>query len=186
MLRRFIAGTSALAVLAFFSSVGCDKLGVGADPAPTANTGQPASTGRVMTFTPPGATGTQKAGTPTPTTAAPPTPKTPCVACPTQEAFDDAQRKKQTCCAQTACVADNGCSGGRVCCRVPGGTLCTDSGRCAAGDRVKSAPKVQHGACRTANDCPEGLLCCDTGAGPGKPGQCMGISDGIKGCAPPP
>lgn len=117
--------------------------------------------------------------------AAAPKPAGPCARCATQEDFDAAQRKGSACCPGSACVGDSDCTGGRVCCRIPSGSVCTDSGRCGASDRIKSAAKVNHGACRTVKDCPDGELCCGTGAGPGKPGKCMGIQDGIKGCAPP-
>lgn len=127
---------------------------------------------------------TPQQGTPNPAQA---TPKQPCVPCATQEDFDAAGKKGRSCCASHTCSGDGDCSGGRVCCKVPLGTLCTDSGRCAAGDRVKAAApgKLAPGTCKTSNDCPNAGsdLCCDNG--PGKPGKCVPAGAGIKGCNPP-
>ncbi|MEZ4293498.1 MAG: hypothetical protein R3B70_00865 [Polyangiaceae bacterium] len=60
----------------------------------------------------------------------------PCTPCYTQEDFDAAGKKGLACCAANRCKADASCSGGRVCCRIPNGALCTDSRRCAKVDRV--------------------------------------------------
>lgn len=179
---RAAALFAAMSAAALFGA--CDPgPGKANDSAPAGGTAAPART--VLTFTPPGVTsGGPKAGTPQPGAVTPP--KQPCQKCATQEDFDDAQKKGRSCCPVQACISDAGCSGGRVCCKIPGGTLCTDAGRCSAGDRVKEPSRTPHAACRTMSDCPEGDLCCDTGAGPGKPGKCMGVSDGIKGCAAPP
>lgn len=179
-------GAAVIVAAAAVSLFGACGLGGGKsdEPAPPA-TGAAAATAR--TFTMPGqASQTASAKPGAAATPGVATPKPPCQPCASQEDFDEAQRKGRSCCAAQSCVADAGCSGGRVCCKIPGGTLCTDAGRCAAGDRVKGASKTPHGACRVASDCPDGDLCCDTGAGPGKPGKCMGISDGIKGCQAPP
>ena len=109
-------------------------------------------------------------------------PAKPCVRCQTQEDFDAAQKKGSSCCPVSACSNDQDCGGGRVCCRIPGGTLCGNASRCAAADRVKaSGPSgALKRACKKSSDCSEGGMCCDQG--PGKPGQCGYVSDGIKGC----
>jgi hypothetical protein len=111
----------------------------------------------------------------------------PCVPCATQEDFDAAGKKGRSCCASHGCAADVDCSGGRVCCKVPLGTLCTDAGRCVGSNRVKPAApgKLAPGSCKTSADCPNAGsdLCCATGAG--KPGQCFGAGSGVKGCSPP-
>jgi hypothetical protein len=59
-----------------------------------------------------------------------------CHPCSTQEDFDVAWSKRKKCCPVRGCEGDSDCSGGRVCCRIPMGTLCTDSKRCGARDRV--------------------------------------------------
>jgi hypothetical protein len=123
------------------------------------------------------------AQTPVMQTAAP----QPCVPCATQEDFDAAGKKGRTCCASHGCGADGDCSGGRVCCKVPLGTLCTDAGRCVGSNRVTAAApgKLAPGTCKTSADCPNAGsdLCCDNGAG--KPGKCFGAGSGVKGCNPP-
>lgn len=187
MSRRALAGSAALlgfTLLTFpLASAGCNLLsnkeGDSSSAAQTTAAPRP-----VLTFTMPGGATSASATSTAP--AASTAPKQPCLPCATQEDFDAAQKKGRTCCAAQNCIADSGCTGGRVCCKIPGGTLCTDAGRCGAGDRVKGPTKTPHGACRTPSDCPDGDICCDTGAGAGKPGKCMGVSDGIKGCAPPP
>jgi len=60
-----------------------------------------------------------------------------CYPCASQEDFDIAWQKKTKCCPVVACGGDSACSGGRVCCRIPMGTLCTDAKRCGAADRVR-------------------------------------------------
>lgn len=60
-----------------------------------------------------------------------------CYPCASQEDFDVAWQKKTKCCPVVACRGDSECSGARVCCRIPMGTLCTDQKRCGAGDRVR-------------------------------------------------
>jgi hypothetical protein len=59
-----------------------------------------------------------------------------CYPCSTQEDFDIAWTKRKKCCPVRGCEGDTDCSGGRVCCRIPMGTLCTDAKRCGARDRV--------------------------------------------------
>ncbi len=61
---------------------------------------------------------------------------TDCYPCSTQEDFDVAWTKRKKCCPVRGCEGDSDCSGGRICCRIPMGTLCTDSKRCGARDRV--------------------------------------------------
>lgn len=62
-----------------------------------------------------------------------------CMPCSSQEDFDLALKKGSKCCPTTACHGDADCTGGRVCCKIPGGQLCADSGRCAKSDRVQSS-----------------------------------------------
>jgi hypothetical protein len=62
----------------------------------------------------------------------------PCAECQTQEDFDKAYVRRLKCCPVTACVEDADCEGGRVCCRIPNGQLCTDAARCTAPNRVRT------------------------------------------------
>ncbi len=66
------------------------------------------------------------AGSPTPA----------CYPCQTQEDFDIAWTKHMKCCPVRACEGDSDCTGGRVCCRIPMGSMCTDAKRCRGGDRI--------------------------------------------------
>jgi len=59
-----------------------------------------------------------------------------CQPCASQEDFDGAGRKGRKCCPVRACEGDRDCVGGRVCCRIPMGTLCSDAARCPAKERV--------------------------------------------------
>jgi len=59
-----------------------------------------------------------------------------CEACKTQEDFDAAMKRGASCCPASICNLDSDCQGGRVCCKVPGGTLCGDASRCKGENRV--------------------------------------------------
>jgi len=63
-------------------------------------------------------------------------PSATCYPCSTQEDFDVAWQKHMKCCPVRGCEGDSDCSGERVCCRIPMGTLCTDAKRCGGSDRV--------------------------------------------------
>jgi hypothetical protein len=64
------------------------------------------------------------------------TPPPACEACKTQEDFDAVMKKGAACCPVTACNLDSDCTGGRVCCKIPGGQLCGDASRCTGSNRV--------------------------------------------------
>ncbi|MEJ7570209.1 MAG: hypothetical protein WKF41_18340 [Gaiellaceae bacterium] len=83
-----------------------------------------------------------------------------CVECSTQEDFDAAGKKGQRCCGGMKCVGGwNECSGGRVCCRIPDGSLCVDSGRCAKANLVTGGCDFIYGGtdcvffCNSDADC---------------------------------
>lgn len=60
-----------------------------------------------------------------------------CTQCSSQEDFDAAMKKGSKCCPVMACTSDATCSGGRVCCKIPGGQLCADASRCTGSNRVQ-------------------------------------------------
>lgn len=96
----------------------------------------------------------------------PGTPTAACVPCSTQEDFDRALRGGNKCCPVTACRADADCTAGRVCCRIPGGQLCADTGRCKPVNRV-AAPNPGNGQGREAH-CRS--VCPHEDTRPGEPG----------------
>lgn len=74
-----------------------------------------------------------------PVMAKPPADLVPsCLPCTTQEDFDAVMKKGSKCCPVNACQADAQCSGGRVCCKIPDGTLCADTKRCVGANRVNA------------------------------------------------
>lgn len=93
---------------------------------------------------------------PSPGATATPSPAGPCVKCASQEDFDAAQKKGQSCCPGHACTGDGDCHGGRVCCRIPNGQLCSDAARCAKADRVG----VEGQKCTRSKDCTGLEICC--------------------------
>lgn len=60
-----------------------------------------------------------------------------CRPCATQEDFDAAMKAGSNCCPVTTCKGAADCSGGRVCCKIPDGTLCGDEARCTGVNRVE-------------------------------------------------
>lgn len=60
-----------------------------------------------------------------------------CRPCATQEDFDAAMKARSKCCPVTTCKGAADCSGGRVCCKIPDGTLCGDEARCTGVNRVE-------------------------------------------------
>lgn len=110
-------------------------------------------------------------------------PSDACVACSTQKDFDDATMEGRKCCPVTACRWDLECPGGRVCCRIPNGQLCTDAARCAPAARVQ--PPTTRSTTRSTSfpcdgtRCAVGQRCCP-GAREPCVGQELGCGDGSE------
>lgn len=66
-----------------------------------------------------------------------------CTPCESQEDFDAAMKAGSRCCPVMACTSNVDCyprrgdPPGRVCCKIPGGQLCADPGRCKGPNRVE-------------------------------------------------
>lgn len=73
-----------------------------------------------------------------------------CRPCATQEDFDAAMKAGSKCCPVTTCRGAADCSGGRVCCKIPDGTLCGDEARCTGVNRVEEgvADAQRDASCR--------------------------------------
>lgn len=64
-------------------------------------------------------------------------PSKDCLPCSSQEDFDRVMKMGSKCCPVIMCRGDAECTGGRVCCKIPGGQLCGDASRCPASERVR-------------------------------------------------
>lgn len=76
-------------------------------------------------------------------TSAPTTESEDCTPCESQEDFDAAMKAGSKCCPVMTCTSNVDCyprrgdPPGRVCCKIPGGQLCADPGRCKGANRVE-------------------------------------------------
>ncbi len=106
-----------------------------------------------------------------------------CEACKTQEDFDAVMKKGSKCCPVTACTADAGCSGGRVCCKIPGGQLCADEARCQGVNRVSSAstPSASSGAVPGCEPC-DSFACLDAADSVAASNPVLALEIAAKGC----
>lgn len=105
-----------------------------------------------------------------------------CEPCQTQEDFDVAMKKGSKCCPVTACTADAGCSGGRVCCKIPGGQLCADEARCQGVNRVSSTSKPSAGAGAPSCEPCDSFACLDAADSVAASNPVLALEIAAKGC----